>query len=116
MNSNFCHEIFGQVNRRMTLVAVVLVLGACATTPVPQLTDFDPDRAEVSVRYTEVFGILSPEATMAQELAEPVAREHCDTMEKSTTYVSLRTLPLNATTGDYVILYRCEGADIIRIE
>ena len=103
--------------KTLFLALAALTLTACASTPLAVLSDFSDDRAEVMVPYTSLFGLgQSPDAAAARELADPVAEEHCTLVGKTTTYVSLRPLANSPDGGDYVILYRCEGATRVIVE
>ena len=97
---------------RLTIAAMALALAAgCATTPYAALTDFTSDKAEVRVEY----GILGPNRDDARVLADPVGEEHCQTLGKTTKFVSARVQRFEQYDGEYIFLYRCTGADRVAV-
>jgi len=98
--------------RNLAIIAAAAMLAGCNTIPQPALADFDNNKAEVRVAY-DLFG---PSMVEAREYANPVGREHCRSVGKTTTYISSRMVRWDQYNGEYVFLYRCEGADRVTIE
>ena len=88
------------------------LLAGCASTPIAAMSDFTSDKAEVRVAYN----IMGPSADDARVAADPVGKEHCTTEEKETRFISARQQRFDSYNGEYVFLYRCEGADRVVIE
>ena len=89
-----------------------LVLSGCASVPQPYITEFDDDSVRVVVNYD----ILGPDMDDAALASQPMAEEQCSSYQKGTDLVSRFMQPVKGFTGIYVFLYRCTGADVVRIE
>ncbi len=107
--------IMGSLRTPLSLVAMAVVLAGCvATTPQPYIMDFTDDKVRVGVE----FNIFGPTTESAQAASDPVAMEQCDSYEKGSELVSRfrQNRTLSGSDGRYVFLYRCVGADTVRIE
>lgn len=100
--------------KRLAIAAMALLTAAGCTTTAPYaaLTDFTADKAEVRVEY----GILGPNRDAARLAADPVGEDHCQTLGKTTKFVSARVQRFDASNGEYIFLYRCTGADRVRVD
>lgn len=95
------------------LFIAVLVLAGCGKAPQPYIADFTDDKVHVSVHF-DIFG---PGADAAKASSLPVAVEQCRSYEKEAELVSSFRQPgRNYYEGNFVFLYRCVGADTVRIE
>lgn len=101
--------------RTLVVMAVVTGLatavGGCSTIPA-SLYDFTGNKAEVGVP----FGIGGPSLESARVQALPVGREHCQSLGKTATPVSARRRITGEFSGEYIFLFRCEGADRVTID
>ena len=97
----------------VSLFLVVLMSAGCAKAPQPYIADFTDDKVHVSVHF-DIFG---PSADAAKASSLPVAVEQCDSYEKGAELVSsFRQSGRTYYEGNFVFLYRCVGADTVRIE
>ena len=96
----------------VALLGAGVILSGCATTPYAAMSDFTDNKAEVRVAY-DLFG---PSSEAAKAAADPVGAEHCGSLKKTTTFISARRQPHTDYEGDYIFLYRCEGADRVIVE
>ena len=105
------------VIRTLLVMAVAtglaMAVGGCASTAANALLyDFTSEKAEVGVPYN----ILGPSRDDARLAAMPVGMEHCDSMGKTAKPISWRKVPTGDYDGNYIFLYRCEGADRVTVD
>ncbi|MYF31183.1 MAG: hypothetical protein F4029_04440 [Gammaproteobacteria bacterium] len=62
------------------------------------------------------YDLFGPSLEDAKIAADPVGAEHCESLQKTTTFVSARDRPFQDYRGEYIFLYRCEGADRVIVE
>ena len=100
------------VGSMLAAFVVAVALSGCATQAYAALSDFDSNKAEVRV----TFDLFGPSVESARTAADPVGLEHCSSLEKSATFVSARRVSTREYEGEYIFLYRCEGADRVRVD
>lgn len=100
------------VGSMLAAFVVAVALSGCATQAYAALSDFDSIKAEVRV----AFDIFGPSVESARTAADPLGLEHCSSLEKSATFVSARRVQTGDYVGEYIFLYRCEGADRVRVD
>lgn len=98
--------------RARSAVISIFALAGCATAPSPGLWDFSEVKAEVRVPYS-LFG---PGVDDSLESSRPVAQEHCERLGKTAALVSSWRKPVDEYSGEYVFIYRCEGATRVAVE
>lgn len=106
--------IYTRLNIPLLAVVSGLVISGCATTKAePYIVDFTDDKVKVAV----AFNILGPPSDDARSASASLAKNQCATYDKTSELVSgFRRRIGNYHTGVYEFLYRCLGADTVRIE